>query len=172
MKGMAIIRGVCAHYGISSRRFFSKERAVQVKSARLMAMQQMLSAGLSKAAIARLLHCDPSTVCYWLRRDEIKARRAPYFLRYHAMRREARGIQPMRKVTDQQRAELLRLHGLGMIDERNALQQQLGLKRGYTTALIFQRKKAEHRRNPKLPIGPSHPQGHPGIRWTQPEARA
>jgi transposase len=169
MKGMAIIRGVCAHYRIPLATFLGPRRAGYLNQARLIAMRQMLAAGIHQAAIARLMGRDHSTIFYWLNHEEVSVRRRAYYAaRYQAKYGKSRNRLP-RKASAEQRAELLRLHKAGMIAERDALQKHIGVKRNYTTDILYRERRLARQLSAK--VGPIVPVGPATIRWTQPEAR-
>ncbi len=173
MKGRAIIRGVCAHFRIEPADFFGKRRHPCLVHARHIAIQQMTAAGMRQAAIARLMKRDHSTIRYWQAHDEMAARRRTYFATYHAMRKTSRTPPVQQKrVSEDDRDQLLYLLACGKTKERLALQSALGLCRNYTTHLARRIKAARRLARSKGPIGPVLPIGPRTIRWTHAEVRA
>lgn len=135
MKGKAIIKGVLLDRDITADEFFGRGAQREIFRARVEAIQRMSAAGMTNAAIARLVKRDHTTVSYWLRAER-RAHRKAYHARRWIERRPPPSLVPSgQKVTPEQRVVLRNLYLAGKIDEVLKMQAELGVSKHYARKL-------------------------------------
>jgi len=140
MKGKAIIKGVLLDRDITADEFFGRGAEREIVRARVEAIQRMSAAGMTNAAIARLVKRDHTTVGYWLR-PERRAHRKAYHARRWIERRPPPSGMTWQKVNPEQRVVLRDLYLAGKTDQVLKMQAELGVSKDYARKIGSRRHK-------------------------------
>lgn len=135
MKGKAIIKDVLLDRDLTADEFFGRSAVREIVRARVEAIQRMNAAGMTNAAIARLMRRDHTTISYWLRADRRAFRKAYHAQRWIERRPPPSLVPPGQKVTPEQRVVLRGLYLAGKIDDVLKMQAELGVSKHYARKL-------------------------------------
>lgn len=89
MRGREIIKEVMEKRRVGPKDFFGTNRMPHVLRARAAAIKQMREAGMSQAAIGRIMKRSYSTIQYWVH-PEYRQRHRAYCLTYQRQKAEMR----------------------------------------------------------------------------------